>query len=68
MIIRNLHEKKWLTDFIKNNSNILTMRYSYYKNTYNDKWLCKLIVYEYLRDLISYDMHYINNDELKNLI
>ena len=68
MIIRNLHDKKWLIDFINNKSNILTMRYSYYKNTYMDKWLCKLIVYEYLSDLISYDKKYIDNDELKNYL
>ena len=68
MIIRNLHDKEWLTEFIKSNSNILTMRYSYYKNTYEDKWLCKLIVYEYLHDLINYDMKYIDNDELKNYL
>ena len=58
--------KKWLADFIKNNSNILTMRYSYYKNTYNDKWLCKLIVYEYFHDLINYDIKYIDNNEYLN--
>ena len=68
MIISNLHEKEWLKEFIRNNSNILTMRYSYYKNIYNDKWLCKLIAYEYLIDLISYDKKYIDNDELKNYL
>ena len=68
MIIRNLHEKKWLIDFINNKSNILAMRYSYYKNTYAYKWLCKLIVYEYLNDLISYNEKYIDNDELKNYL
>ena len=68
MVIRNLHNKKWLIDFINNKSNILTMRYSYYKNTYPDKWLCKIIVYEYLHDLISYDMKYIDNDELKKYL
>ena len=68
MIIRNLHYKKWLIEFINNNSNISTMRYSYYKNTYADKWLCKLIVYEYLNDLISYDKNYIDNDELKKYL
>ena len=68
MIIRNLHDKKWLIEFINNNSNISIMRYSYYKNTYADKWLCKLIVYEYLNDLMSYDKNYIDNDELKNYL
>ena len=68
MIIRNLHNKEWLTEFIQINSNILTMRCSYYKNTYADKWLCKLIVYEYLNDLISYDEKYIDNDELKDYL
>ena len=68
VIIRNLNCKKWLIDFINNKSNILTMRYSYYKNMYNHKWLCKLIVYEYLNDLISYDKKYIDNDELKNYL
>ena len=66
MIIRNLHDKKWLTEFVKNNSNILTMKYSYDKNTYVHKWLCKLIVYEYLNDLMSYDKQDINNGELKD--
>ena len=68
MIIRNLHDKKWLIDFIRNKSDILTMRYSYYKNMYDHKWLCKLIVYEYLNDLISYDKNYIDNHELKNYL
>ena len=68
MIIRNLNEKKWLIDFINNKSNILTMRYSYYKKTYAHKWLCKLIVYEYLNNLIFLDKKYINNDELKNYL
>ena len=44
------------------------MRYSYYKSTYNHKWLCKLIVYEYLCNLIFPDKEYINNDELKNYL
>ena len=64
-IIENLYKKEWLKHYLSMYSNIPSMKYSYYKNTYTDKWLCKLIVYEYLRDLINYDINYIDNHELK---
>ena len=67
-IIENLYDKERLKHYLSMYSNIPTMKYSYYKNTYADKWLCKLIVYEYLHDLISYDKNYIDNDELKNYL
>lgn len=68
LIISNIYNKDWLKEYIGTCTNIPSMKYTYYKRTYPDKWLCKLLVYEYLNDLISYDKNYIDNDELKDYL
>ena len=67
-IIENLYDKEWLKHYLSMYSNIPTMKYSFYNRRYDDKWLCKLTVYEYLNNLIFLDKKYIDNDELKNYL
>ena len=64
-IIHMLYDKEWLKEYISTCTNILTIKYSWYRKTYPDKMLFKLLVYEYLNNLIFLDKKYINNDELK---
>ena len=54
-IIENLYEKEWCKHYLSMYSNISTMKYSFYNKRYTDKWLCKLIVYEYLNNLMFHD-------------
>ena len=59
-----IHNKELVPDYIKNNTNILIMNYSYYRKGYSDRVLFKSLMYEYFLYLMGKDKMYIDTNEL----
>ena len=67
-VIHMIYDREWLKEYINTCTNIPSINYSWHRKAYPDRLLCKLLAYEYLNDLISYDKKYIDNDELENYL